>query len=91
MMPDDAARHLVSFAVNMLLAEEDGCCPKCCGPCYALVELREAGLLDEVAMPPTPGDAYDWFDVGAGKVRVELLEAAWVRGEGLVCHGLHDD
>lgn len=83
-LPKEAVRHLVSFAINELLSSDEHCCKECCGPCSALQQLIDEGLLEKAVWPPTPEDAYDWFDLEAGKVNVGLITARW-SSVGCIC------
>jgi hypothetical protein len=69
---------LVAAALNDLAqadAEDDGCCPVCCGPCSALHELALTGQLDLIVRDIAPG--YEWWDATVGWVNRGWLDSAW--------------
>ncbi len=78
--PDDATPEQ--------LADHQGCCPQCCGPCGTIRELLDAGELDIWAR----GDwdlvhTAAWFDPDQRIVRRDWLTAAWANADDLGCHG----
>lgn len=90
-LPRDVARHLAAFAINELLTADEGCCPKCCGPCWSLKKLIDEGKLDQVVKSDDTGDYYDWQDADTGKVRVEKIVAQWELGKKhLGCEDMHE-
>lgn len=74
---------LIIGHVNILLSKEEGCCNKCCGPCSALVWLRDTvpNLLERwVGMTDSH---WSWFS--SDGIDWARIEAQW--DEGLVqCH-----
>jgi hypothetical protein len=77
---------------NMLIVDyrPAGCCNLCCGPCSALLWLREnaPGLLDRwVALT---GNGSDWF--ATGTIDWTDIDAQWAVGPSIcVCQGLGVD
>lgn len=69
---------LFAHGLNELFVDEqdEGCCYECCGPCNALKQMLDAGLLDYYAkmVIETMGDSYWWKK---DKVDREWLESAW--------------
>lgn len=84
-MPTLVAARLVAGHVNLLWQqwandeEHPGCCPTCCGPCSALYDLRELGLLDELygAYADHVGGEMETWDPVARQVRRAWLDEAW--------------
>lgn len=77
-MPARVALLLVAGHLNHLHSadQEDGCCPVCCGCCWALKELLDAGQLDDLVRDYAT-DGWDCWDVDAGRVDRAWLERAW--------------
>lgn len=85
---------LAHHALNELLLDDSGCCPKCCLPCRALQILDGEGVLDVLIQE---WDEYDdgtkvfaastppWFV--DGKVDRSWLYSQWAIGEAILeCH-----
>lgn len=79
----DAVAWLAVHALNELYIadQEEGCCPKCCGPCRALDLMREDGSLDWLVRKQ--GDGNDWWDPDRRMVDPKLFGRAWRRTD---CH-----
>lgn len=86
MLTPEMQGMFVCDALNHLPHPEDvaeqnefsrGCCPDCCAPCYALRELDQQGILDDVVLM---APEYLWVDIAwrkDGKVNREWLAAVW--------------
>jgi hypothetical protein len=93
-LPDLAAALLVKGALEHVASADGrgGCCPLCCASCVALMELLDAGVLDEVVSiaRPAPGtsDVAWWAD---DQVNRDLLDRVWAAGmASSACHtGTH--
>lgn len=72
-----AVAMLAQSALDILwLAERDeGCCPECCGPCFALRTLLNAGQLDELLATDPATEGMLWWV--KGRVDREWLTRAW--------------
>jgi hypothetical protein len=76
-LPGLAAARLAETAVYHLFTADlgEGCCPRCCGTCWALAQLVEGGMLDDlVRLSPTTARAVWWTD---GQVNRGFLAEAW--------------
>lgn len=62
--------------------QDEGCCPVCCGPCWALKWLHDAGQLDDIVGSAGPGHHY-WKQ----GVDPQWLEEVWRMTE---CHQVVD-
>jgi hypothetical protein len=73
----EAVAWLVIHAINGLYQDdqEEGCCPKCCGPCLALKLLLDDGQLDDAVR--IHADGYDWWDERVGMVKRSLFDNGW--------------
>lgn len=83
-MPAEAAMFLVAGHLNQLHAadQDEGCCPVCCGPCFALKALLDGGQLHDIARGYAAG-GWDCWDAAADRVDRALLARAWRQTE---CH-----
>lgn len=74
------AEMLVLGHINMLWMkdQDEGCCPVCCGPCWALKWLLDSGQLEDIIADAGPG--HFWWK---GAVDREWLAQAWRMSE---CH-----
>lgn len=87
-LPAEEAGQLARFALDMLFMgdQEEGCCPRCCAPCWALQQLLDAGRLDALIAPIAKADGWTddkiaWWD--GRQVRRDFLARAWRMTE---CH-----
>ncbi len=78
-MPDDATA-----------ADRDdflGCCPECCAPCTAILDLTRAGWLDAwVRFWPDTLPGTSWWDEANQRVDRAWLARAWGQTDKLGCH-----
>ena len=63
--------------------DEPPCCAACCGPCGAMMEAFDAGILNVIlrAAPTTPD--YDWWigDLETGQVNHIYIAQNWFRAD----------
>lgn len=75
-LPAPVAEMLIAGHLNILWRDnEDGCCSTCCGPCWALKTLLDAGRLD--ALVRDYGRGCSWWNQAADEVDREWLAKAW--------------
>lgn len=65
-------------------AQDEGCCPTCCGVCAGLKDLHQRGMLSDLLRPYEKDGNGWWSDQGG--VDYEAMQAAWRLTE---CHD-HD-
>lgn len=84
----EAAGWLAAHALNDVSRADgdEGCCRRCCAPCWAIYRLLQDGQLDALVRPVA--DGYDWWDEAAGRVDRELLDRAWRMTD---CHPATDE
>lgn len=83
-VPAIPTARLLTAALAHLHHEDqsDGCCPRCCGSCWAIDQFKQTGMLDQLARtsPGTVGATW-WAD---DQIDRAFLERAWRRTS---CHG----
>ena len=79
-----AVAQMVAGHINILLSQEEGCCPKCCGPCAALAYFRNDEMADEALSVWLEAWDLNWdWCTQDGHVRWADIEAKWTMEE---CH-----
>ena len=81
---------LTVAALDILYAQEEGCCTYCCGMCWVLHDMNKKGDLDQV-IQGAPLDFFDtseWWDD-----RRKMVNRAWLTAKWLTpCnHGITDE
>lgn len=83
-IPTRVAAFLVAGHIHQLWyqsQDEDhpGCCPVCCGPCWALRQMLDTGQLDALfrAYIEETGAGDSTWDEAVGRIDRVWLERAW--------------
>ena len=80
-MPAEVMTLLVAGHLDILFHGEqvEGCCPWCCGPCWALSRLLRLDQLDGLVRDHVTGPSGQryWWDYGNDRVDREWLSRAW--------------
>ena len=77
-------------ALDLLMGQEEGCCPHCCGMCWVLQDMVRHGDLDETVRK-APISMYEdsaWFDSKRGTVHTTLLAVKW---DSNCDHGIEEE
>lgn len=74
--------RLVAGHINILLGQEEGCCPQCCAPCAALAWLRDQADEPLSVWFEAWDTGWDWC-AEDGHVRWAQVVACWTMTE---CH-----
>lgn len=64
---------LTHHALNELYNDEDGCCPDCCTPCYALMFLEQENVLDSIVL--------NWEEYDDGTKVFDVPPSWWIDGK----------
>ncbi|MEV5211259.1 hypothetical protein AB0K35_27685 [Micromonospora sp. NPDC053740] len=78
----DERRKVAEEIARAIEVAEGRRCPVCCGPCFALKTLLDAGQLDDIVRA-YGSEGWDWWDADTGQVDRGLLARAWRMTE---CH-----